>query len=292
MTRHGQFLLQPESFRTDEDVPQWVHFPRLHLLLGWGPGLWETLDTAVFGLRHAFVPHPQNGRHPPIAGVMICRADYYQFATEIREHAPPLDIEGVGADCVRYGFDRDGRPEPRPARCKHGKPHVIVPDGEYRVRHAFDEGGATFTLERRTKALKQEYRDKLASLGLEYAPGVGKREMKPNRLRNAKEQSFATFVAKRKTEYVECRTKQMLGDPKVRPADFEERKSAHVRSRQGAIERGKCDSRGRPHRPYPEDDLLRYTCGEIARLEATELMFDFGKEDLCTLDANGFRDCV
>ncbi len=292
MTRHGQFLLQPESFRASIDVPQWAHFPRLHLLLGWGPGIWETLDTAVFGLRHAFVPHPLNHKHPPIAGVMICRADYYQLSTSIREHAPSLVVEGVGADCVLYGFDDVGRPAPRPAPCKHGTSHVIVPDGEYRVRHAFDKDGTTFTLERRTKALKKEYRDKLASLGLAYASGVGKRDAKPDGLRTPAEQQFAEFVAKKKDEYVRIRAEQMFADKKVRPADFDERKAAHVRSRMGEIGRGKRDKNGVPKRPRTEDDLVRYTCGEIARLEATQLMFDFGKEDLCVLDANGFRNCV
>lgn len=292
MTRHGQFLLQPDAYRSVRDAPQWVHFPRLHLLLGWGPGLWETLDMALAGLRHVFLPFPTDAKHPPVAGLMITRDDYYQLSTKIREHAPSLVVEGVGPDCVRYGFDRDGRPEPRLAPCKHGKPHVIVPDGEYRVRHAFDEGGATFTLERRTKALKKEYRDKLASLGLAYASGVGKRDTKSDGLRTPAEQAFAAHVAKSKTEYVECRAMQMFADPKVRPADFDERKAAHVRSRMGEMDRGKRDKQGVPKRPRTEDDLVRYTCGEIARLEATQLMFDFGKEDLCTLDTNGFRNCV
>jgi hypothetical protein len=292
MTRHGQFLLQPESFRASADVPQWAHFPRLHLLLGWGPGIWDALDTAVFGLRHAFVPHPLNGKHPPIAGVMICRADYYQLSTTIREHAPTLVVEGVGADCVRYDFDDIGRPAARPAPCKHGKSHVIVPDGEYRVRHSFGDAGPTFTLERRTKALKKEYRDRLAALGLAYAPGVGKRDTKPDGLRDSAEQQFVEFVAKKKGEYVKIRTEQMVADKKVRPADFDERKAAHVRSRMGEMDRGKRDKKGVPKRPRTEEDLIRHTCGEIARREATDMLFDFGREDLFTLDANGFRNAT
>lgn len=291
MTRHDRFLLQPESFRSDRDVPEWVHFPRLHLLLGWGPGLWESLDMALAGLRHVFLRFPTDVKHPPVAGLMIRRDDYYQYSTRIREHAPPLVVEGVGRECVRYAFGRDGWPEARPIPGPNGKARVIVPDGEYRVRHAFTETGASFTIERRTKALKKEYRDKLASLGLAYASGVGKRDTKPDGLRTPAEQSFAEFVAKKKADYVECRTRQMISDHKVRPADFEERKAAHVRSRMGEIERGKRDRRGMPKKPRPEDELIRHTCGEIARLEATNLLFDYGNEDICTLDTTGFHVC-
>jgi hypothetical protein len=289
MTRHGQFLLQPESFRTDAGVPEWVHFPRLHLLLGWGPGLWETLDMAIVGLRHVFMPVPTSPERPPVASVMIIRADYYQLSTKIREHAPPLVIESIGRTCFRYGFDRDGRPTPFPLPYADDRPRVIVPDGEYGVRPAHGDGGATFTLERRTKALKKEYRDKLVSLGLAYESGVGKRDTKPDGLRTPAEQAFAAFVTKKKGDYVECRTRQMIGDHKVRPADFEERKASHVRSRMGEIERCKRDASRKPKRPRTEEDLVRYTCGEIARHEATNLMFDLGNEAVCTLDASGFR---
>lgn len=288
MTRHGQILLQPSDFRAVTDVPMWAHFPRLHLLLGWGPGIWETIGAGLAGLRHVFLPVGDGRQNPPVASVMDWRDNYYQFS-HIRDHAPSLSVEGVGRECVRFVFGKDGSVETAPVPCPDRKPHVIAPDGEYRVRHVFEEAGPTFTLERRTRSLKPEYRQKLESLGLSYAPGVGKRDAKPDGQRNAAEQAFVEQVSRMKASFIEKRTKELFKDPAKRPSDFADRRAAHARRRMGEIERRKRDGSGKPKRPYAPEDLDRYTCGEIARIEARDLMFDHGSVAVCALSPAGFR---
>ncbi len=221
MTRHREPLLQPENYRNDPDVPMWAHFPRLHLLLGWGPGIWETVGAGIAGLRHVFLPAAEGKTAPPIAAVIDWRDRYYMFS-KLRDCAPSLEIEGVGAQCVRYRLDDLGI-QPVNAPCAHGRPHAIVPDGEYRIRHECGDAGVVLTLERRTKSLKAEHRAKMESLGLAYGPGTGKRDERPDGQRTPAEQSFAAHVAKSKAAYVERRTKELLKDPGTRPADFAER---------------------------------------------------------------------
>lgn len=286
MTRHGSYVLQPDGFRVD-DVPAWVHFPKLHLLLGWGPGLWETLEARIAGLRHVFAPTPADSTGPPIAGVMDWRYNYHQFSV-LREHAPSLAVEGVGAACVRFDFGPDGGVIAKPHPCGSGASHPIVPDGEYRVRHDFGDAGVSLTLERRTKALKPAFREKLAALGLEYAPGTGKRDAKPDGRRTSAEQAFVEHVSRMKAAYVTKRTKELIKEPSRRPADFDERVAAHARARLGEIQRKKRDGRGMPKRPWKHDDLIARICGEIARLEATDLLFDYGARDVALLGAQGF----
>lgn len=271
MTRHRDPILQPEGFRAESDVPEWVHFPLLHLLLGWGPGVWETIGDGIAGLRHVFLPVHAAARRPPIAAVIDWRDRYYMFS-KLREQAPPLVIEGVGGRNVLFDLG-DGGLKTADAPCADGAAHVIVPDGEYLVLHEHGEAGSVITLARRTKALKAEYRAKLAALG--SAEDAAR--------------TFAAHVAKTKATYVERRTKELLKDAARRPPDFGERMAAHVRSRMGEIERRKRDGLGRPKRPYPPDELLRRTCGEIARTEATDLMFDYGTKVVCILSADGFR---
>ncbi|HSD12153.1 MAG TPA: hypothetical protein VLC10_01215 [Patescibacteria group bacterium] len=290
MTRHRELLLQPEDYRDDPYVPMWAHFPRLHLLFGWGPGIWEAVGDGIAGLRHVFLPAAEGKAPPPIASVIDWRDRYYMFS-KLRELAPSLEIEGVGAHCVRYRLDDIGIQAVN-APCAHGRPHVIVPDGEYRVRHECGDAGVVLTLERRTKSLKAEHRATLESLGLAYGPGTGKRDERPDGLRSPAEQAFAAHAAKTKAAYVERRVKELLKDPGKRPADFAERAAARMRSRMGEMERRKCDSGGRPKRPYPEDELTRRTCVEIARIEATDMMFDLGREDVCALSADGFRSFI
>lgn len=286
MTRHGSYVLQPDAFRVD-DVPAWVHFPKLYLLLGWGPGLWETLGGRIAGLRQVFTPTPDGQSGPPIAGVMDWRYNYHQFSA-LRDHAPSLAVEGVGATCVRFEFGPDGRVVAAPHQCSHGKPHVIVPDGEYRLRHDIGDAGISLTLERRTKSLKPSFREKLTALGLAYAPGTGKRDAKPDGRRTPPEQAFVELVSRMKSSYVAKRTKELIKEPSRRPADFDERVAAHARTRLGEIQRRKRDGRGLPKRPWKHDDLVARVCGEIARLEATDMLFDYGAQDVAVLGAQGF----
>lgn len=286
MTRHGSYVLQPDAYRVD-DVPAWVHFPKLHLLLGWGPGLWETLGGRLAGLRQVFAPITDDRAGPPIAGVMDWRYNYHQFSA-LREHAPALTVEGVGTTCVRFEFGRDGGIEARPHRCGHDAPHAIVPDGEYAVSHACGDAGVVLTLERRTKSLKPAFREKLAALGLTYAPGTGKRDARPDGLRTPAEQAFVEQVSRMKSAYVAKRKKELIREPGRRPVDFDERVAAQVRRRLGETQRNKRDSRGLPKRPWKQDDLIAHVCGEIAHLEATDLLFDYGSKDVAMLSAQGF----
>jgi len=57
----------------------------------------------------------------------------------------------------------------------------------------------------------------------------------------------------------------------------------------GEIERRKRDSAGKPKRPWPAEELLRYTCGEIARLEARDLMFTYKDVPVAQLSPAGFK---
>lgn len=283
MTRHGQILLQPPEFRAETDVPMWAHFPRLHLLLGWGPGIWEAIGTRLAGLRHAFLPLGDAPERPPVASVMDWRDNIHQFS-KLRDLAPPLIVEGVGAECVRFGFGKDGLVERQPHRCPSKRPHVIVPDGEYRVRHAFDGKGAAFTLELRTRRIKPELRAKREALGL-----AGDLR---GRLAKEAERAFVEHVNRLKGPFVERRTKEMLKDAAKRPADFSERRAALVRWRMGEIERRKRDAAGKARRPFAEEELLRRTCDRIARLEARDLVFDYDSRDLCELSPAGFTTFV
>jgi len=280
MTRHGQILLQPTEFRAETDVPLWAHFPRLHLLLGWGPGIWETLGTRVAGLRHVFLQLSNEPERPPVASVMDWRDNFHQFS-KLRDLAPPLVVEGVGAECVRFDFGRDGRVERQPHRCPSKRPHVIVPDGEYRVRHTFDGTGTRFTLELRTKSLKPELRAKREALGLR--PDTARRAS------HVAERTFAEHVKKLRGPFVDRRTREMLKDPAKRPADFSERRAMLLRWRMGEIETRKRDASGKLRRPFPEDELLQRTCAGIAHLEARDLIFDFAVRDLCELSPAGFK---
>ncbi len=271
MTRHRDHVLQPEGFRAEDDVPEWVHFPRLHLLLGWGPGIWETIDAGIAGLRHVFLPADPDRHRPPIASVIDWRDRYYMYS-KLREQAPALVIEGVGPRNVRYDLG-DGGVTASGSPCARGAMHPVVPDGEYAVRHAFEDGDAILTLARKTRVLKAEHRAKLESLGRtpDAAP------------------AFAAYASRIKAAYAERRVKELLKEPAKRPADFAERMAARARSRMGEMERRKRDGRGRPKLPYPQDELARCTCVEIARLEATDLMFDCGFKDVCVLSSAGVR---
>ncbi|HTM68573.1 MAG TPA: hypothetical protein VL426_04695 [Candidatus Binatia bacterium] len=282
MTRHGQFLLQPTEFRADPNVPMWVHFPRLHLLLGWGPGIWETIGTRVAGLRHVFLPRDGEPERPPVASVMDWRDNFHQFS-KLRDLAPPLVIEGVGAECVRFAFAKDGWVRPEPHRCPSKRPHVIVPDGEYRVRHAF-EGSTVFTLELRCRRLKPELRAKRESLGLD-GPVEG-------RAGKQAERAFAEHIRRLTGPVVERRARELCKDETMRPSDFAELRAAAIRRRMGEIERRGRDAKGRSKRPYAEEDLLRLVCDAIARQEARDLVFEYEARPVCELSPAGFRTIV
>jgi hypothetical protein len=287
MSRHA-FVSQPDKFRHDGDVPDWIWFPNLRLILGWGHGLWETLANRLMGVRHVFFllgDGPRTG--PAIEGLMDCRQRHFDFSP-LQGIEPPLLVEATGRPVtVRYRMGDIGRAEPAPVHCPGGL-HVIVPDGEYAVRHGVADEDPALALCRRERTLKPQFQTKLAELGLRYESGVGKRDVRPDGQRTPPEQAFAEWVARYKHAFIARRTAELMKDEAARPADFAAMRAAHVRARTGAIQRRKRDGKGVPHRPYKEEDLLRRTCGEVARREATAMMFDARWHEIAVLTAGGF----
>jgi hypothetical protein len=285
--------LQPVEFRGNPEVPQWVHFPRLHLLLGWGPGLRETLRGSVCGLRHVFLIKPADALHtrPSVNKVIIDYQKYYGRKNLFNGHEPTLNIEGVGETSDFYRLDFSGLYLVK-TTCTHGMRHDIVPEADYVVRHECTLSfGPSIILERRTRTLNAEYREKMEELGLTHEHGTGKYNARPDGMRTPEEQLFAKWVSEKKILFINRRTDELYKDGRgrsKRPADFDDRRSAVARSRLGEINRGKRDATGAPKRPLAPEELTLLTCKKIACGEAANMMFDFGTEYFCALNAQGF----
>ncbi len=297
MMRHGRrhsvknkrlaSIQQPIKFRDRELVPKWVHFPRLRLLLGWGPGLRETLGSSVSGLRDVIIPENAGIIRPPLKWLMTKYDEHYLFNTRLCEIAPQLSIIGVGAQCHSYRLDDTGLVKVDLNIPKNGH-FSIVSDPEYAVRYANDEQGVVLTVLRRTRHLKKKYQVQMKQLGLAYASGTGKWSKNPDSQRTPNEQRFAEFLSAVKREYIEKRVRDLEKEPRLRPPDFDGRCKARVRSRLGEIQRGKRDADGKNKHPYTEEALIRGTCIEIARREATDATYDFAWVDERSLTPTGF----
>ncbi len=285
MFRHEIEILQGLRHRRIPEKPDWLFLPKLHLLLGWGQGLWDLPN--LMSIRHAFFLQSVAQPTPPIESVLDCRRRHFEYSPQ-RGTEPPIVIEGSGMHtAIRYELNAIGRVEEKHVRCP-GDIHVIVPGGEYAVRHDPLGDDVGLSLCRRVRTLKPQFQGLMKTFGLVYEPGVGKRGAKPDGQRTPQEQEFAEWMSKFKAQYIEGRVPKLMKDPAARPADFDALRLAHIRSRLGAIQRGKRDSTGKPHRPYTDDALLRVTCGEVAGREATEQMFDASWTPVISYSSKGF----
>ncbi len=270
-----EFIQQPWGFRRDKTQPDWLHFPRLRLLLGWGPGIREYFrKSSLSGLRTIVIPESADISRPPLVWLMTWYDEHFLFNTRLRENAPPLAVFSAGKQnqCFRLGDEGLHKTE-LDSTIKGLFPVSTSP--EFGVRHAVDDDGSRLVLVQRSKRLKAKYQERMKQFGLVYAPGTGKRDNSPDDQRTPSEQHFVEFISAIKHEYIEKRARELEKHPGLRPPNYEERRKAHIRSRLGEMQRGKCDREGRSKRPYTEEALTKRVCGEIARLESTNEMYDF-----------------
>lgn len=267
-------ILQPEQYRPvvesalwgQQKNPRWIFYPDLHLLLGWGDGIWETLGEKLSGVKYCFNLSADLETVVAIESFRAWHTDYHKNAA----NRPTLSI---------YYNNH----------CRHKcDDHVLDFESMYRVQHLvlmrmeFDPIPCC-SLEVRTKVLKPEHRLVMEKFGLVYEPGTGRIRLGggERRDRNELEQRWATYVSRIKAEYVEKRATALLADPSCRPPQFALARQKMIRSRAGEIERGKKNGQGLPHIEYTKEELDRGAAHGIARKEATDSMCDFSWKHVC-----------
>lgn len=287
-------ILQPEEYRHVE-APEWVFLPNLRLLLGWGPGLWETLGDRMSAVRSMFVI--LNKRRPGLEEM----EGFFRWLVRYDADRPPmpfyarfLDDGTCGTlranDICRHFAGPDSHKLHDPA-CGH----PIEANENYRVTHHVSEDQIlSLVVEKRTKSLKPEFQAKMGEFGLAHARGTGRRaERKPadqkrvRRQRDGSEQAFAEYLDGLKAEYRAVHVLELLGEPASRPHRFLIRMAELERGRLEAVARGKNDNDGVPYRPYEADELLLETCHSIASAEATDLAFDYAWKPVLRFDWTG-----
>lgn len=270
---------QPWSFRADKARPDWLFFPRLHLQLGWGPGIRESFRDHLQGLRTVVIPERADISRPPLKWLFAWHDQHFLFKTRLRENAPCLAIYSAGPRPQSYQLGMDGLYKVDvDSPIKGMFPVGASPD--FGVRHVDDGPYQTLVLAKRTRRLKAKYQERMKKFGLVYAHGTGKHDRRAGDLRTPDEKRFVEFITVIKREYVEKRVRELEKHPGLRPPNYDERRKAYIRSRQGEILRGKRNGEGASKRPYTEEQLTQCVCTEVARQESDQEMFDFTWNDV------------
>ena len=280
-------FLQPHDYRRGLGGPEWVFFPHLGLLLGWGSGLREVLGQGLFGLRNIYVLSHED-RYLLEFGRFIAHFDLHH--KELCKQHLPYFVEYIGFHGI--------------ALCPHGAnydwklahtsqpslSHILEADKDYRVTHSSPGNIPSLVLERRRKVLKPEFRQKMIELGLSHEHGVGKREKDLDGKRSQRtpeEQQFTVFLDTVKKEYVGQRTAELLISHEKRPAHFDVIRDQAFRRRQGEVQRHKLDGDGVPYRIFSPRELEQRTCEVVAKSEAADSVFEHHWHPLYLLHADG-----
>lgn len=272
-------IIQPEEYRTSDrkQAPEWVFFPNLRLLFGWGDGLWETLGDRMYAVRTFFLI--KQGLAPEIAPTPPGVQEFFDWLdVEDAGRLPmPFYARVLGAfDCALMRtnlicsyYAGQLTDAIHGAGAQH---HPLEADEHYRVAHGVSEDRYVYlAIERRTKKLKPELEALRRGLGLDEA---GRK-------------AFADHVAQMKLACREHRIVELLTDPHARPPSFLVEAALQVRIRDNEVQRGKLDAAGVKQRPYTTEELIDRTANAIADTEATALVSDYAWHPVRTFDARG-----
>lgn len=276
-------IVQPQEFRRTPSVPEWVCFPRLGAILGWGPGIfkalgWKTPQDRVCGLRQGVIFRGDRD--------FTLDEEINDFALWLdeqdRRNTRPLDmfllLDSSGSTDFLYGYSlwrsMDGnRPFP------DGQEFFLDADEDYRFLLARTGADCHVALQKRSKRLSDRCREKRLEFGLPVDQSEGLRR-KGSDTRSDSEKNYGLWVTALKVEYIKTREPQLLADAAMRPQRFDFVRQRLLREREGEIKRGKKGLDGNLKVPYKETDLIVQACHDVARLEAVDLAFTYTWTDL------------
>lgn len=267
-----QHTLQPDQFRT-RDIADWAHFPYLHLLLGFGPGVMETLGEKICGLRNVFV-HVVPNAMPSKLVIEYVENCWEQWP--VPGFTPSLMIEYASPkNFARFTENGD---EASAFYARNCGPHDLCVDG-WRVAHQGFGVDCVFMLQQQKKNLRPELIEEMKNRGLDYARGTGKRADRPDRQRTPDEQEFAKFVSVWKQEYIIRRLDILLRLPSSRPPDWGELVRRHARedfgkTTQSEVRAARTKHDGRVRKKRTRDQLIESACRAVAHREASAAVFD------------------
>jgi len=272
------YAVLPQPGPAPEDAA-WVHFPKLHLLLGWSVDAPAKLGETAFGLRHVMSGYLFRPADLDEVTYLLKDRRRHYAASSVAGDEPVLHfrtfVRSTSVHFVEHFLDEEGRVAKKSFPLERSGRIQVTHDGQAWVRVHFEGSVAQFTVERRMRRMADWAKAKLAEYGLEYAPGVGKRANKPDGLRDPNEQKFARDVSQYKEQFAKRRAEEMRNDASTRPADFAEQVSAQARTCIGEIERGKRDRDGNLKTMPSDEALAERVIMNIARYEATQQLFDY-----------------
>ena len=289
-------ILQPETFRFNPQAPAWAFFPNLRLLLGWGEGLWETLDERLSAARTVIM----YGEHPQ-ATMPAGMDEFIKWREDYDASRPPMPFYARGmtaVGCVRIAANVVCQAYGGPADCPlSGCHHPLEANQEYRVARLVGvDGAVTITIEKRIKSLNLEHRTKMAELGLAHERGTGKRalrkqlgEKRARRRRNPNEQAFAEQMSKMKEAYRARRIDELHTDLSSWPPEFLVEMARQERYRLELVAQRFNNEEGEPHRAFTAEELLLATAKAVADTEATALAHDFTWKPVVSFGAAGLH---
>jgi hypothetical protein len=304
----------PQTKHRIRGASQWAFFPDLRLLLTSTLDFSEQLadmleaDTEkghdTLGRVHHVVAvvHPRM-LHDAVDDLSVFLADQIALFQDFRDR-PYLSCTVVSpAIALSCSYDgehrRDWEKLEMAVRLPGSRDFMI--DWHINGAGSDNRRSTRAMLTRRTRKLQQKYavlqsqviEAKRTALRIEKALfaeiglSVPRHPSTPEQKQSPEDAAWAAYVDTMKYEYVERRVEQLLIDPSYRPPEFQEARTKMARGKQGKIDRGMVDAQGKPQRPLSDAELDRGACYAVARMEATDLMFDIGWERIVLLCEDG-----